>query len=117
MSIIEYLNICGIVASVIIELSRYLPFLQNLYFLIFVIIILRAGFSSFVALAFVEMEKEGMNSLIVSGFFFWVANVTNLVGMEMVDLAPTDLSLLILTVSVGFCVYTVRKHEESVCPI
>lgn len=111
--VINVLNICGIVASVIIELSRFVPALQNLYFLIFVTIILRAGFSSFVALAFVEMEKEGMSSLIVSGFFFWVANVTNLVGMEMIDLAPTDLSLLILTLSVCLCIYSVRRNEAK----
>lgn len=117
MLIIEWLNIFGIIASIIVQLSRVFPLLQNLYFLIFIIIVLRAGFSSFVSLAFVEMEKSGISSLIVSGFFFWVANVVNLVSMELIDLAPTDLGLMLLTVFVCYCLYVVRKHDTKVYAI
>ena len=99
----------GLVAAIIIQLSRVLPLFQNLAFLIFVIIVLRAGFSSFVSLAFVEMEKEKMSSLVISGFFFWVANVVNLIGMELVDIMPTDLSLTILTAIIVGCIYCVKK--------
>lgn len=51
--VIEYLNLFGIACACIIQLSRFVDLLQNLYFLIFTIIILRAGFSSFVSLSFV----------------------------------------------------------------
>lgn len=99
----------GLVAAVIIQLSRVIPIIQNLLFLIVVIIVLRAGFSSFVSLAFAEMEKEQMNSLVISGFFFWVANLVNLVGMELVDLLSTDFSLCVLSAIVLVCIYVVRK--------
>ena len=113
--VIEYLNIFGIAAAVLIELSRFWGALQNLYILLAVIIVLRAGFSSFVSLAFVEMEKQGMSSLIVSAFFFWVANVSNLLGMEIVDLVVVDLSLFILTLLVGACIYIINRHEYMEC--
>ena len=113
--VIEYLNIFGIAAAVLIELSRFWGALQNLYILLAVIIVLRAGFSSFVSLAFVEMEKQGMSSLIVSAFFFWVANVSNLLGMEIVDLVVVDLSLFILTLLVGICIYIINRHEYMEC--
>jgi hypothetical protein len=107
MVVIKWLNIFGIVAAVLVQLSRFYSILQDLYILIILIIVLRAGFSSFVSLAFVEMEKEGMNSLVISGYFFWIANVVNLVSMELIDLAPTDLTLLLLTLSVCICLYIV----------
>jgi hypothetical protein len=109
---IEALNISGLIAAVIIQLSRYIPILQNLIFLIFVIIVLRAGFSSFVSLAFVEMEKDKISSLIISGFFFWVANLFNLLGMELVDMVPTDISLIVLSTIVGVCIFYVRKVNK-----
>jgi len=89
--------------------------MQGLYFMIFLIIVLRAGLSSFVSLAFVEMEKQGMSSLIVSAFFFWVANLSNLAGMEIVDLVVVDLSLFLLTLTAGICVYVVNRHEYMEC--
>ena len=54
-----------------------------------------------------------MSSLIVSGFFFWVANLSNWIGMELVDLVPTDISLLIITVAVIICVYIVWRIESQ----
>ena len=89
--------------------------MQGLYFMIFLIIVLRAGLSSFVSLAFVEMEKQGMSSLIVSAFFFWVANLSNLAGMEIVDLVVVDLSLFLLTLTAGICVYVVNRYEYMEC--
>jgi len=100
---------------VIIQLSRLFPVLQNLTFLVVVIIVLRAGFSSFVSLAFVEMEKEKMSSLVISGFFFWIANVVNLLGMELVDIAPTDLSLMVMSAIVAYCIYYVKKINQAEC--
>lgn len=117
MVVIKWLNIFGIVAAVLVQLSRFYSILQDLYILIFLIIVLRAGFSSFVSLAFVEMEKEGMNSLVISGYFFWIANIVNLVSMELIDLAPTDLTLLLLTLSVCICLYIVEKNHIKVYPI
>jgi hypothetical protein len=112
ISIIQYLNMAGIVASVIIQLSRFVGVFQNLYFLVFIIIILRAGFSSFVSLAFIEMKKEGIKELIISAFFFWVANLVNLLSMELVDLLPTDLSLFMVTGSVCACTLLVHFYER-----
>lgn len=76
---------------------------------------LRAGFSSFVSLAFVEMEKEKMSSLVISGFFFWVANVFNLLGMEIVDMLPTDISLFLLSAIVAVCIFYVSKVNKEEC--
>ena len=112
--VIEYLNIFGMVAALVIYMSPYISQLQQVYFLIFVIIVLRAGFSSFVSLAFIEMEREGMNSLIVSGLFFWIANVTNLAGMELVDLIPVDISLGLLLMFVVVCFILARKYGNMV---
>ena len=114
MNIIESLNVIGIIAAIIVELSREMSIFQNLYFLIFLIIVLRAGFSSFVSLAFLEMEKEGMSSLIVSAFFFWIANLMNFLTMELVDLANTDFSLFILTLTVGGCVYAAHWANKYI---
>ena len=114
MVIIQYLNIFGIAAAIVIELSRVSESLRDLYFLIFIIIVLRAGLSSFVSLAFIEMEREGMKSLIISGFFFWIANVSNLITMEMVDLIDTDISLMILTISAIGCVFMVNRTDQEI---
>lgn len=76
--VIGILNLSGFMAAILLQASKSLPLLQNIYLMIFLIIILRAGFSSFVSLAFMEMEKSGIPSVIVSGMFFWVANVVNL---------------------------------------
>ena len=62
------------------------------------------------------MEKGGVSSLIISGFFFWVANVINLLGMELIDLVPTDLGLFILTIIVGVCIFLVnRQYSNNDC--
>ena len=67
------------------------------------------------SLAFVEMEKEKMSSLVISGFFFWVANVLNLLGMELVDMVPTDISLFVLSAIVGVSIFYVRKVNKEEC--
>lgn len=113
MVIIQYLNIFGIAAAIVIELSRVEESLRNLYFLILIIIVLRAGFSSFVSLAFIEMEKDGIKSLIISGFFFWIANVSNFITMEMVDLVNTDISLIALIIVAIICVIVVKRIDDQ----
>ena len=50
--IIGYLTLIAFVAALFIQGSKLVPILQNLSVLVLVIIVLRAGFSSFVALAF-----------------------------------------------------------------
>lgn len=67
------------------------------------------------SLAFVEMQKEKMSSLVISGFFFWVANVLNLLGMELVDMVPTDISLFVLSAIVGVSIFYVRKVNKEEC--
>lgn len=119
LKIIEVLNLLGIVSAILVELSRFFSIFQGMFFLITVIIVLRAGFSSFVSLALVEMENIGMNSLVVSNFFFWIANIINLLTTEMIDQAPTDLTLFIFTALVSLCVYIVHKNSQppKSCPI
>lgn len=53
--IIGYLNLIGFLAALVIQGSKQIPLFQNLSFLVLMIVVLRAGFSSFVALAFMEL--------------------------------------------------------------
>lgn len=107
LKIINVLNLAGFIAAFLIQLSKYLPFLQNLPLLIFLIMVLRAGYSAFVSLAFMEMEKSGIPSVITSGMFFWIANVVNLASTEMVDLVSSDMSLSLITLPVAFFIQIV----------
>lgn len=109
LKIINALNLAGFVAAFLIQLSKYIPVLQNLNLLIFLIMILRAGYSAFVSLAFMEMEKSGIPSVIISGMFFWVANVVNLATTEMVDLVSSDISLSLITLPVAFFIQVVAE--------
>lgn len=107
LKIINALNLAGFVAAFLIQLSKYIPVLQNLSLLIFLIVVLRAGYSAFVSLAFIEMEKSGIPSIIISGMFFWIANMVNLATTEMVDLVSSDISLSLITLPVAFFIQTV----------
>jgi hypothetical protein len=109
LKIINALNLAGFVAAFLIQLSKYIPVLQNLNLLIFLIMVLRAGYSAFVSLAFMEMEKSGIPSVIISGMFFWVANVVNLATTEMVDLVSSDISLSLITLPVAFFIQVVAE--------
>lgn len=51
--VISLLNLFGFVAGILIQCSKYMTALQDLRILIFLIVILRAGYSSFVSLAFI----------------------------------------------------------------
>jgi hypothetical protein len=79
-AIIGMLNLSGFLAAILLQAFRYID-VSSLYMMIGLIVVLRAGFSSFVSLAFVEMEHSGIPSVIISTMFFWVANVVNLIGM------------------------------------
>ena len=56
-----------------------------------------------------------MSSLVISGFFFWVANVFNLLGMEIVDMLPPDISLFLLSAIVALCIFYVNKVNQEEC--
>ena len=107
LKIINALNLAGFLAAFLIQLSKYLPVLQNLNLLIFLIVVLRAGYSAFVSLAFMEMEKSGIPSVIISGMFFWIGNVVNLATTELVDLVSSDISLSLITLPVAFFIQIV----------
>jgi hypothetical protein len=107
--VIGILNITGFIAAILLEASKSILLLQNIYLMIALIIILRAGFSSFVSLAFVEMGASGIPSVIVSGMFFWVANVINLATTELVDLVDVELSISIITLTVALCIHFVSE--------
>jgi hypothetical protein len=109
LKIISFLNLAGFIAAFLIQLSKYLPILQNLNLLIFLIVVLRAGYSAFVSLAFMEMDRSGIPSVIISGMFFWIANVVNLTTTEMVDLVSSDLSLSLITLPVAFIIQIVSE--------
>lgn len=53
IKVITLLNIYGFAAGSILLFAKYFSFLQNVWILIFLIIILRAGYSSFVSLSFI----------------------------------------------------------------
>jgi hypothetical protein len=53
--VIGLLNLCGFIAAILIQASKYIPAIQGLPTLIGLIVILRAGYSSFVTLAFEHM--------------------------------------------------------------
>ena len=65
----------------LIQVSKEIELLQDLRILILLIVVMRAGYSSFVSLAFIELEKSSIPSVIISGIFFWVANTSNFLGM------------------------------------
>lgn len=113
MTVIAVLNVVGLVSAVFIEASKYLPSLQNLWILIVFIILMRAGYSSFVSLAFMIFEKSRVSSVIISGIFFWIANCTNLIMMEVVDFSTSDVSLFLLTVSVALCIFYVHQAYDE----
>ena len=48
-----------------------------------------------------------MSSLVVSAFFFWVANLVNLLTMELVDFVSPEASIVILTLIIVACVCAV----------
>lgn len=50
--IISFLNLIGFLAVILLQASRHVELLANLYLMIGLIVVLRAGFSSFVSLAF-----------------------------------------------------------------
>lgn len=45
--------------------------------------------------------------MVVSGLFFWVANLVNLIGMELVDLVAIELSNVALAITIAICISTV----------
>ena len=97
--IIFCLNITGFMASLFIQSSVSLnyAFLQNQAGLVIAIIILRAGLTSFVNLSLLEIEKSGISAVLGSLMFFYVANITNLVGNFVVGLISSKLALGILS--------------------
>lgn len=55
LNIINAMNLIGFIAAVLLQASKYSDALSNLYLMIGLIVVLRAGFSSFVSLSFIEM--------------------------------------------------------------
>jgi len=55
------------------------------------------------------MESLGVSGVIISGLFFWVANVVNLLGMEIVDLMSIDISMAFLILTIPLCIYFVAE--------
>ncbi len=52
-SVINTMNLLGFIAAILLQASKFIDILSNLYLMIALIVILRAGFSSFVSLAFI----------------------------------------------------------------
>jgi hypothetical protein len=108
-SIIFSLNILGFLGTLFIQASSALSFdfLHNKWNLIMAIIVLRAGLSSYVSLSLIELNRFGP-SVLVSSVFFYIANGTNLIGNELVDLLPNQLSLGIMSGLIWTCVFMVH---------
>lgn len=115
-SIIFFLNIFGFLGSLFIQASSALPqpIFHDKTALIIAIIILRAGFSSFVSLALIELNEFGP-SVLVSSVFFYVANATNLGGIYLVDLLSSPKSLAIMSSAIWTCIFLVHiVHKGKV---
>lgn len=109
MTIIFILNTLGLIGAVFIQASSSIDsqVYQNKYFLIADVILLRAGFSSFVSLAFVELNKFGMASVLVSSLLFYIANAANLLGNEITDYFYNEISMSILVCILFVCIFAV----------
>lgn len=83
--VIFNLNIVGFMASLVILASTTIEheLFQNKLTIIVMIIILKAGFGSFVSLALNQLSHCGP-SLLVSSIFFYIANISNLGGNYLV---------------------------------
>lgn len=114
ISIIFYLNIFGFLGSLYLQASSALPykFFQNKEGIIFAVIVLRAGFSSFVSLALMELNSFGP-SVLVSSIFFYVANATNLGGNYLVDLLSNPKSLAVMSALIWVSIFCVHMLERS----
>lgn len=106
--IIFALNLAGLLASMAIQASSSLdaPLFRNKYTLILAIVILRAGFSSFVSLALIELGHCGP-AVLISSIFFYVANGSNLAGNYLVDIFPNSLSLALMSALIWVCMFLV----------
>ena len=118
LKVILLLNAGGFVASLFILASSAFKdsFFQNVALLCITITVLRAGFSSFVSLALLELENYGLSSVIVSSIFFWIANLINLIMIYVTDWLPNLLSLSILPLVVFLCMSIVEfapNREEK----
>lgn len=104
-NIISCLTITGFISSVLVFFSSIssIPFFHNKWFLILIIVVLRACFSSFVSLSLIELNNFGP-SIFVSSLFFYLANATNLIGNYVVDLLPNNFSLFILSFTAFFSI-------------
>lgn len=107
-SIIFYLNIVGFLASLYIQASTSLPFnvFHNKVLLIVAVVLLRAGFSSFVSLALIELSYFGP-SVLVSSIFFYISNATNLLSGYIVTIASNAVGLAIMSFIVWACIFVV----------
>lgn len=114
-SIIFYLNILGFLASVFIQASVSLPqpIFHDKNALIITIILLRAGFSSFVSLCLIELSKFGP-SVMVSSIFFYIANGTNLGAAYVVTIFSSPVSLGFMSVMIWLCIFVVFLLRKNV---
>ena len=113
-SIIFALNIAGLAGCLCVQASATIDsplFLQSQWFLILSVIVLRSGFSSFVSLAFLELNKHGMAPVMVSSLFFYIANGSNLYGNIVADKLDNSVSLANFTFVVWICMMLVHYVE------
>jgi hypothetical protein len=99
------LNILGFLASLFVQASTALPhpIFHNKIALIIDIIILRAGFSSFVSLGLMELSNFG-SSVLVSSIFFYIANAMNLIGAYLITIMSNSKSLALMSFIVWLCI-------------
>ena len=113
-SIIFALNISGLAGCLCVQASATIDspvLLQSQWFLILSVIILRCGFSSFVSLAFLELNKHGMAPVLVSSVFFYIANGSNLYGNIVADKLDNSVSLANFTFVIWICMMLVHYTE------
>lgn len=118
LTVIFLLNIVGFLASLFIQASSGFQneIVQNVVLLCIAIVILRAGFSSFVSLALIELERYGLASVVVSCIFFWIANASNLAMIYVTDWTSNQFSLASLSLIVWVCMFIVHFTEDDEQP-
>lgn len=108
MTVILILNSAGFVASLYIygstSINHYLFHDERL--LIAAIVILRAGFSSFVSLALIELSSC-LPSVLMSSVFFYIANISNYLTIELVDRTSNSFSLMSMCIIVLVAIISV----------
>lgn len=118
MSIINFLTVSGGIAFSIITLNSIFEFeiMRNVVIVSLITIVIRAGFSSFISISFMILAKTEVPEVYTSNVLFWIANLVNLVTMEMLGYFDRRVCLAIMCFFIILCIYGGgRESANKVC--